>query len=411
MPQKKTIRIPDSNVLSLRLIERYWRNGVLGRLTLSLYFCNILKCLSFYRSGIPLCYFRKYGYFAVLLIHLISFSSEALQNAQGVVPTVLVVNVGKTEDARLREDRFAVNLKLNIDGFNIHRVSLAGEDFGNMSLNRQIEQLKPIMSRHNAVAAMWLTESSDNVLLLQVVVLDTGRALVRLFEEDLSGSSEESLALTAGELLGTAYMFEPPEKPKPEPIKKLVDEVKKQVAVSPSEKETLQSLWKLIVEGHYIYGAVLGKGPNMYAGGAVFAERLVGNIWFLGIGLSAAAGPLGESEKFSFSGYEMGALFNTYIGGRINKIRLGPSLQVRAGSQSVMVSSKEYERSDYSFWNLVFRLGLDLRIPLNSKVSLKIAGGMEAAALQSEVQKLSDNEPLYENPIIRAWAGLGLVLF
>ena len=329
--------------------------------------------------------------------------------AQAHRPVVLVVNVGKTDAARERERRFVADLQLNIEGFTVRQTDPSGPDFSNLSINRQIELLKPLMRREYAVAAMWLTESAGDTLMLQVVVLDTGRALVRLFEEDLGGGSEGSLALTAGELLGTAYMFEP-EKAAPSPaIEKLVAETRKQAQV-PLPASRLAA-WKLVLIGHGAAGVLRGSGPDAHAGGSIWAERAFADRWLLGIGMGATAGPLGDRDGYSLSGYEIAAELTATLSFPFRRVRFGPYLQIRAGSGSILVSSPDVEREDYAFLCLFGQLGLDLRIVISEKVSLKLAAAVEASPVQTEIRRASNDEIIQENSLLRVWGGLGLVLF
>ena len=58
-----------------------------------------------------------------------------------------------------------------------------------------------------AAAAMWLNATSD-YLLLQVVVLNVGRTLVRLFKQKRAPGAENELAVTAAGLLDATYAFD-----------------------------------------------------------------------------------------------------------------------------------------------------------------------------------------------------------
>ena len=325
-------------------------------------------------------------------------------------PVVVVVKVGKTETARERERRFMADLQLNIEGFSVRMAEQpSGPDFSELSINRQIELLKPLMRRENAAAAMWLTESAGDTLMLQVVVLDTGRALVRLFEEDLGGGSEGNLALTAGELLGTAYMFDP-EKTSPSPaLDQLVAETRKQAQVP--EPASKLADWKVVLIGHGAAGILKGSGPDAHAGGSVWAERAFADRLLLGIGMGASAGPLGERAGYTLSGYEIAAELTGTVSFPFHRVRFGPYLQLRAGTGSILISAPNVEREDYSFLCLFGQFGLDLRIVLGEKVSLKIAAAVEASPVQTEIRRVSNDEIIQENAVLRAWGGLGLVLF
>jgi hypothetical protein len=204
-------------------------------------------------------------------------------------------------------------------------------------------------------------------------------------------------------------MFEPQSSPKPPEIAKLVEETRQQARVPAPVRPP--GLWKLVLLAHGAAGIVTGKGPNVYAGGSFTAERVLVDRWFLGAGMGASAGPFGSGDEFSLTGYEVAAHVAGYLGVPIRKVRIGPFIQFRAGTGTIMVSSPGVEREDYSFLSLFGLIGLDLRITLTQRAALKITVGVEASPLQTEIRRVSNDEIIQENSLLRAWGGLGFVLF
>jgi hypothetical protein len=89
------------------------------------------------------------------------------------------------------------------------------------------------------------------------VVLDTGRALVRLFEHSLIEGSEEALAATAAELLGTAYLFEPDKTEGSRPIEALVETTREQAGITEGAPATRN-------RARFRAGVILQDQPGRY---------------------------------------------------------------------------------------------------------------------------------------------------
>lgn len=326
-------------------------------------------------------------------------------------PVVLVIGVGTDPESRAREQRFVTNLALDIDGFDVQLVSPPTGEFASLSLDRQIEHLKPMMSQSHAVAAMWLTAVSKEMLLLQVVVLDTGRALVRLFEGKQTRDAEEHLALTASELLGTAYMFDAPSLEKMPEIHQLVTETREHARVSAEKKP----IWRVYLKGIVRNGVVGGTGPRLNIGGALGAEREILDWFALRFGMSAAYGPFGDVDELGLKGYDVSAEISGYWFLRFKRIQFGPVLRFRGGPTNTIVERTDIDgadntRTDYSAWSFNGALGVDFSIALSKSFALSMAIGLEATPLQIEIQRLSDKSPIFANSLMNIWGSLGFLV-
>jgi hypothetical protein len=320
---------------------------------------------------------------------------------------VLVVRVAEGQSDVEREDRFVTDLGLNIDGFSVQEQALPAEGFLDMPLSRQIALIKPVMSHRRAVAAMWLHAVSEDMLLLQVVVLDTGRALVRLFEHSLIEGSEEALAVTAAELLGTAYLFEPEKSEQSEPIKTLVQSTREQAGVQVKRP----SLWCWYV-APFGRGVFLDlKGPRLRIGGFLGAERVFYDDFFLTLSLGGIAGPWGHANESTFSGFEVLAKIDAFWGPALKRVRFGPVLNLFGGPLTVMVERRGFPREIYTFWALHGGIGAALRIPLHEKVALRFDLGISASPTRMTVRLRSTDEILFKEGIMSGFGSVGGLFF
>jgi hypothetical protein len=322
-------------------------------------------------------------------------------------PVVLLIRVGENLAAQEMESRFATDLGLYIDGFSIQESQSPAAAFVDASLSRQIALIKPMMVEKNAVAAMWLNQVSTEVLLLQVVVLDTGRALVRLFEHSLKEGSEEELAVTAAELLGTAYLFEHEKSIKSTPIRKLVETTRRQAGVQAS----LPSKWRLFVAAFGLSGFADSVGPMLSIGGSLGFDRTLPKEFFFAAELRGLAGPFGREGDSTFGGFEIHANVEVFFGPTLKKVRFGPTVTLFGGPSNVSVERQGFPRGDFAQWIFSGGVGLQLRVPVLKKCSIKIASGISATPTRMEIRLRSTDETIYRRGILSGWLSLGVLLF
>ncbi len=136
-------------------------------------------------------------------------TTKTATTADSVPNTVLFLEVADDADGKARDQRFAADLKMSLDDSKVQVMRMDNAGFGRLAAREQVALVRPLIERQNAVAAIWLAESSPDLLVLHVVVLSRGRALIRLVETK-QDDSESDLASAARELLGTSYLFDIP---------------------------------------------------------------------------------------------------------------------------------------------------------------------------------------------------------
>jgi hypothetical protein len=239
-------------------------------------------------------------------------------------PVVLMVRAGTSQAQQRRERKLYDELAVALDGFMLMSQDADREGFERLPLSEQIAAVLPVAQGNGASIVVWLGFPLPNQVMLHLIALGSGRALVRTIESDRSSVAESSLALMARELLGTAYLFEPP-KSVPLEVQAVVTTVKQQigVAAAPPPPPTVVeppppppptpghwALWGRLESGYGLVGHVdaspsLGlsallerrfpfriDAAVLVAGsyGAISRSDLTSSVWMLGGGVTAYRG-------------------------------------------------------------------------------------------------------------------------
>jgi hypothetical protein len=347
-------------------------------------------------------------------------------------PVLLVLQTATTPKGASREQRFVKELGIALDGVSIRMERPATPDFDTLTLGEQIEHVRSLISKHGAVAATWLTEVSPELLLQHLVVISTGRALVRLIEIRAKAGFEADLALAARELLGTAFLFDQPPGPADDPVGRVVESVREQAAPPPPPlvgelppeplpepppgpppaQPPAPDPWAIGVQPRIEGGAVGSIGPSLLLGGALTIERrMVAGLWGrLLVGVHG--GPFGshaedeEIRELAFlSGLGLGYLFD--LGG----VSLGPVLEAQVVNSRVTTRYEGGPWQTFRSWRVRAGALLDLRVSVSDRVALLAAGGLAATPMQDVYLREITEETIVASPHL-SWEGrLGLVVY
>ncbi len=330
-------------------------------------------------------------------------------------PVVLLITTGDTAADRERERRFAAELALNTETLAVDQVP-GTEGFLAMSLDRQLGHVEPLIARRGAVAALWLNATEEN-LLLQVVVSDVGRSLVRLFRHELAPDAEVALAVTAAGLLETTYAFAsedgapgsddvPHDHPSRAAVAPTVNEPPD---AAPDPKTASPSPWHLLVsllQG----GPVTGhQGPGLDTGGAITAERELSAPLRVSVGAGGSFGPYGESSSPIRRGWRIwgeAGLAALFGGG----VRGGPMISVDGSVNGTVVEDAPAPRRTLTFWNLRGRAGGELRVTVLEKRWVSFSAGL-AAQPRVIIRRKADGEVLGKTAVAGWWLRVGMGVF
>ncbi|MBN1773341.1 MAG: hypothetical protein JXB32_18915 [Deltaproteobacteria bacterium] len=331
------------------------------------------------------------------------------QGPEADAPVVLVLAVASDPPAAAEERLFVDELALLLADFRVEAVDPEDAEFPRRPLNEQLTVVRELVETRDAVAAMWLAHVSDDMLLLHLVALSTGRALVRLFEQRMGEGSAADLAVTAGELLGTAYMFEPPERRPAPALARVADDARVLAAVpSPEAPPSTGSPWAVDLMGTASGGVAGSSGPTLGAGGLLAFGRFLRDRLWLGLAVGGHAWPLDERAGLAASGF--GLLTRLEVGWAFldGDWRLGPLLGVQLERSEVDLSWEDGPRVRDSWWGGAAVAAADLRWRAADWLALCVQAGFRIGFQRHAVVRRSDGAELLAEPWLGWWVGLGL---
>jgi len=322
-------------------------------------------------------------------------------------PVVMVCMVGNDEPSQVREQRFVVDLKLAMDGFEIKQIETGMKDFTTLTLPEQLGRIRPFVDEFDAVATVWLEPAGSDAVLLHLVALSTGRALVRIVAARSGPDTEKELALAAEELLGEVYLFSP--RHPNEAVTRVVTQVKNEVIAIEPETEGLRvGAMPLFQLGSGIYGQ---KGPSLLVGGGLGMEIWPWNGLFLQPRLSFLAGPRGQPHDGLVSGLRLAPGLLAGYDFRVDRFLVGPFIGLEAIYSLADMALGRGDVHTYSWWNFRGSAGLDLRWRATDRFFIGIQPAIGAYPIRKHFTRLSDKSNILVTPFLDWSMALMVVVF
>ncbi len=319
-------------------------------------------------------------------------SQQPNTHASGTV--LLVLAVASSDEAKARERDFVTEMGLGLDGIQIQLLEIGDENFSRLSLAEQLERIRPMAESSGAVATTWIEDAGQNTILLHLVALDSGRALVRIIEAERGAGVAAELALTACELLGTAYLFGPT--PQGEAMKKVVSAVQEEIVPLPKQYPRVGVL-PLFGGGGGVYGHV-GASLQLDVGAALELWVVAG--FFIRAAVVAEVGP----QERIHDGIVMERGFEPGLGvgynWRLGSVGLGPILGLHVPWSKLDATVGTGRPQSFSDWNFHATLGGDFRVTITDYLALFVDATMGIFARQEAGVRLSNGETVIASPIV-----------
>ncbi len=360
------------------------------------------------------------GSFALPLVVATAIAVSAPQAATPSVappPAVLFVRHVGNQRIQALERQLSDELGLVLDDFATFTLDAPGEDFWSLALEAQITQATPLVTRYDAVAAIWLTGSEGAGYYLHLVALQSGRTLVRTFEARRAAAIG-TLALAVRELLGAAYMFEPPPPAVATALDPLVQSVVEELrqehplAPAPSATEVVPSesnrpRWRSVVTATTAGGLAGQRGPSTLWGASLAAELAYHRLW---VSLGADLGwQSGEGAGLNFQR-------------QVVQPRLAIAWQLTRGALAIAPGAAlgvafeqwsaagEGPSQGFSRARVVVGADLQLRYPLTDTLAVVMIPGLSVAHQQLTLERRSDGRTAATTPELAWGLRLGVVL-
>lgn len=332
------------------------------------------------------------GILLFLLIYMASLNpSWSDTGAKRAV--VLVIDLAQSDLERSDEAALMDSLKLNLDNFTVQKVRVNSPRFAELSVNRQLEHIKAALARYNGFGAVWLT-SLGGELALQLVVLDTGRTVVRVFEEQRTDRAASKLGRTVSEILESAYLLEI-QKADPGLLETPPGQTQEDRDMQMDRDNGAPDLLSFFVSGVGEGGILASFGPSIAVGGALGLILNASDAFGFKVGLGSSFGPMGEMADLELRGWsvwgEMGLLLRFPIA---SAVTLGPFVGIRGGMRTLGIKERGYARKEYRSARWAGDLGLHLGIPLGEPVVLGVSLGLTATPNVAEITRLSTGEKI-----------------
>lgn len=318
-----------------------------------------------------------------------------------------MVGTGTNDAEGAIEAAFETELGLAIDGIPVVRVAPTPPGFAERPLSEQIDAVKEMLRNEPAIGVTWLSFVSDELVLVHVVVVDSGRILVKMLDSNPQDSGfAVDLAMASRELLGLAFLLEA-EGTSPQ-VKGVTDAVAERVMAGRPSR-----WWVLVSFGSS--GGVHGHvGPSVLLGGALALERHVRRGFRLRVSAAAQAGPLGRRpEGFGVrTVLLLPSLGGTYLWslGKSRIAELGPSIELRPTWTSVSVTPSGRAPQSFSQWGMRGDVTVHGRFAVHERVRLVIEGGLGFSPLNLEIDSQSTGELLVRTPYVWWTSGLGVAV-
>jgi hypothetical protein len=339
----------------------------------------------------------------------------------------LVLQVAKDPAGKARERRFVTQLRLVLENIPVETAELSNTDFAEQPLARQLNAIRPLLRARQTLGALWISAPSEDLIILQMVSVTTGRAVVRMVEAKAGQEAEANLALASRELLGTVYLFGGSPGGANLSLKRVVESVRKQVAPAPPppppppRKVAAPRQAAPVAHVHgpanwLVLGAPLVRtglvgqvGPAVWLGGRAAVERRL--VWgaFARLVLDAASGPLGPNRGTpSVSGASVGVSLELAYRWRWRELSAGPHAGVGLEGSVLSFGNPAASRLATD-WRVLVGTGAEVRWQLTRWLSLATGLGAALYILRDRYVLASNNVELFATPLLALQATMGVV--
>jgi hypothetical protein len=343
---------------------------------------------------------------ATVFLGLAVWGATPATDVQRLPPVVMMIRSAQTKEERIRERRLFDQLSPALDQFMLISQDAEGRDFNSLPLAEQIAAVLPEAKHQQASAVIWMSFPLAHQLMLHVVALGPGRALVRTVETDRSPVSESTLALMARELLGAAYLFEPPET-LPAEVGEVVREVKTEIAriQAPAQPSVVapQLNWALWLEAKSAYPLAGGTDAIPVWQAGFSAERKLPWALHLALGADTQYDRISRPETAGAAFFVGSAALTLFKGFSAAELEWGPYGQAALSFGRFSVPGSVA----HSQWPR-FELGLQGRVGLFSqRACVRVSAGLTYEPLQAQIETFA-NQVLYQFPPLQLSVGIGV---
>ena len=318
--------------------------------------------------------------------------------------SIAVLRLGGDPAQAAREKAFVTALELALDDFQVHVIDAPDQGFAQLPLKAKLDRIDAATRPFGAAATVWIECVSDDLIMLHVVAIGTGRAFIRIVEVPNSATAERELAVAATELVGQVYLLAPA--PAGSPVEGAVKDVMRKAEVL---RERPTEIGLAVVALLRVEGAVYGQsGAWARVGGGLALDVLPSPHLLLRAGFTAVAGPFADPRDGTVSGYGIAPEIGAGWLWRIRFLSVGPVLQAAAIRTALSAALGDGTARTYSWWSFRGALGLEVRFALSHLLSLSLSPAIGVWSHSRKFLRVSDDSVALVTPLLDWSASAGV---
>lgn len=332
---------------------------------------------------------------------------------------LLVLQVARDIPGKERERRLVRELRLVLDDIPVETLDLSNTDFADWGLSRQLAHVRPAVDDRRALAAVWMSQPSANLVILQLVAVSTGRAMVRMVETAPGQHTEANLAVATRELLGAVYLFGASPSQTPAPARRIVESIQRQVAPA-ARGVTARSLPPhaasrtpntAVLGGLRMRSGLLAvPAGGSWGGGQLGLERRLLGPLVVRAQLDALAGPLAVLGNPILSGWSAGTNVALAWLWRRSGLIVGPSVAVGVEGELLFLKAPGVAWNPLPAWRVLVSPAMEARWQVARPLWLTAQLGLVAYLQRDLYVRRSNGQFLAGTPWLGTVAQLGLAV-
>ncbi len=331
--------------------------------------------------------------FALVVLGCVFSAYPSSASSAPEKPKLLVLMTAGDAESGVSEQQFAAELELVLDEVDVKSVELERDAFPSLPLTEQLGEIRPLVSRYSATAAVWIVSTSAGKTVVQLVFANDGNSMARTVE----ASTNEEMALAVRELLWGAYLVEDRVPPSPPP---------EQTA---KKQENEPSPWAILPFVEAGGGLVGNNGATMLLGGGLGAEWMSPIDFLVRALLLGKIGPWDRSVGDLVLGWRVALRIEVGYLWHIGVFSMGPIAHVSVLFSSIAMSLGAGDSQTHDWWSFRGGLGFEIRWQLSRRVALMVdlcAGGL---SVSKKFVRLSDGSTVLQTPYMDLVGTLGVV--
>ncbi|MCP4674530.1 MAG: hypothetical protein GY854_03235 [Deltaproteobacteria bacterium] len=299
-------------------------------------------------------------------------------------PVVLVLAIAPIGEERDFEKQFATQVALSLPDFQVNVLD-TGLGFASSRLPERLQIIKPLTETHGSVATLWIEKPSEDLILLHLVALRTGRALVRIVEADDGPEAILELALAAQELLGQAYQLErgPREPAVTHVVSKVTEAAVLTLPPPDTEPESPEPTSPLKPPIFWLYpfgevdGGITGYDGNViHIGGGLGGVFHITSRLFLSVSSAFLSSLRDRHDWGNISSACLRVELSAGYAWALGRFRLGPIIGFAPVWNKVDIDLKTTGNHHYSWWSGRMFSDLGLRLSISKSLYLALDPGV-----------------------------------